>query len=147
MFKKVLYPVDVEEGGFCEDLLHDVLGEVRKAGASLYLMYVMPGFGTPLVASFFPAGAVKRAVAAAKEHMEEFVKTRIPEDIDVHAIVREGSPYEEILDEAEKNQIDLIIIPSHNREGVDRWLLGSTAAKVVRHAQCSVMVLRQSKYT
>ena len=55
--------------------------------------------------------------------------------------MRSGHAYNTILDEAEKSGADLIIIASH-RPGLQDYLLGSTAAKVVRHANCSVLVVR-----
>jgi nucleotide-binding universal stress UspA family protein len=55
--------------------------------------------------------------------------------------VRSGHSYKTILEVAEEKQVDLIIIASH-RPGLQDYFLGSTAAKVVRHARCSVLVMR-----
>ena len=55
--------------------------------------------------------------------------------------VRHGSAHHEILDEAESSDVDLVVVASHRPELSD-YLLGSTAAKVVRHANCSVLVVR-----
>ncbi len=55
--------------------------------------------------------------------------------------VRSGHSYNTILDVAEDKQADLIIVASH-RPGLQDYFLGSTAAKVVRHAKCSVLVVR-----
>jgi nucleotide-binding universal stress UspA family protein len=62
---------------------------------------------------------------------------------DFEAIVR-VSPHaaEEIVDFAERDRSDLIVISSHARKGFDRWLLGSTTERVVRLAPCPVVVLR-----
>jgi nucleotide-binding universal stress UspA family protein len=53
-----------------------------------------------------------------------------------------GSPSSEIIDYAEKNSIDLIVIPSHGRTGLSRFLLGSVAERVIRFSKCPVVVLR-----
>jgi len=58
-------------------------------------------------------------------------------DVEIHS----GHPYKSILDKAEELDADLIIIASH-KPGFQDYLLGSTAAKVVRHAPCSVLVVR-----
>jgi len=50
-----------------------------------------------------------------------------------------------ILDEADKFHPDLIVIASQGRSGIDRLLLGSVAEKVVRHATCEVLVVRENK--
>jgi len=52
------------------------------------------------------------------------------------------NPAEEVVDFAEREQTELIVISSHARRGFDRWLLGSTAERVVRLAPCPVVVLR-----
>ena len=65
---------------------------------------------------------------------------------DFEAIVRVSDhPAEEIVDFAEREQVELIVISSHARKGFDRWLLGSTTERVVRLAPCPVVVLRGPK--
>lgn len=54
-----------------------------------------------------------------------------------------GNPSSEIIDYAEERKIDLIVIPSHGRTGLSRFLLGSVAERVVRFAPCPVLVLRR----
>jgi nucleotide-binding universal stress UspA family protein len=54
----------------------------------------------------------------------------------------EGDPRSAILDAAEKWPADLIVVGSHGRSGFDRFLLGSVSEGVVRHAPCSVEVIR-----
>ena len=62
----------------------------------------------------------------------------------VNVAVRFGNPGLEIADFATSIDADLIIIPSHGYSGVRRLILGSVAERVIRHAGCSVMVLRRS---
>lgn len=142
MFKKILYPIDLEETECALGPLAQVVDQVVANDAELYLIYVLPSLSNPLVASYFPANAREELTAKAKASMESFIDDNIPNAIRVTSVVTEGTPYEEILREAQELKVDLIMISSHNREGLERWLLGSTTAKVVRHAHCSVMVLR-----
>src|SRR5690606_27691151 len=58
-------------------------------------------------------------------------------------VVLFGDPGLKIADYAESVNADLIIIPSHGFHGVKRFLLGSTAERIIRHAHCSVLVLRR----
>jgi nucleotide-binding universal stress UspA family protein len=58
------------------------------------------------------------------------------------ALVRRGEPGAEIVSEAEGWSASLVVLGSHGRSGLDRWLLGSVAEYVVRHAPCSVHVVR-----
>ena len=142
MFQKVLYPIDLQQGDAIRATLAQVLEEVRHWGAELYLVYVLPGFGLPLVASYFPAGAEKAIFEETRAQLRKLIDDHVPGDVPVTPIVAQGAAYEEIIREAQERGVDLIVIPSRDRRGVDRWLLGSTASKVVNHAPCAVLVLR-----
>jgi nucleotide-binding universal stress UspA family protein len=63
---------------------------------------------------------------------------------DAEEVILIGSPGLEIAEYAKKINADLIVIPSHGFHGVKRLLLGSTAERVIRHAECSVLVVRRS---
>lgn len=56
--------------------------------------------------------------------------------------VEEGDPKSKIIDHATKWKADLIVMGSHGRKGVDRFLMGSVAENVSRHAACSVQIVR-----
>ena len=58
--------------------------------------------------------------------------------------VRFGNPGIEVAEFAEKTGADLIVLPSHGYHGVKRFVLGSVAERIIRHATCSVLVLRRS---
>ncbi|HEC5315972.1 TPA: universal stress protein UspF, partial [Citrobacter freundii] len=79
--------------------------------------------------------------AEAKSQLEEIIKKfNIPTDR-VHIHVAEGAPKDKILEIAKKLPADMVIIASH-RPDITTYLLGSNAAAVVRHAECSVLVVR-----
>ena len=63
-------------------------------------------------------------------------------NVEVESVILQGIPAEEIIGFAEKNDIDLIVIGTHGLTGIKRFLLGSVAEKVVRHATNSVLVVR-----
>ncbi|MGK0271823.1 MAG: universal stress protein F [Cocleimonas sp.] len=62
-------------------------------------------------------------------------------EVEVKIEVRHGRPYSKIIQSAEENKAGLILINS-NEPGLQGYLLGSTASKVVRHAKCTVLVER-----
>jgi nucleotide-binding universal stress UspA family protein len=64
---------------------------------------------------------------------------------DVETQVMRGVPYEEILKFSRDKGIDLIIMGTHGRSGLDRVIFGSTAEKVVRNAECPVLTVRSQK--
>lgn len=59
------------------------------------------------------------------------------------AVVLSGDAGLETADYAQRVSADLIVVPSHGYHGVKRLLLGSTAERIIRHAHCSVLVLRR----
>jgi nucleotide-binding universal stress UspA family protein len=64
------------------------------------------------------------------------------EGVDCEIIVHRGEdPYVEIVDEAVKNKADMIIIGTHGRTGVKRFVMGSVAGNVIGHAPCKVLVV------
>ena len=63
-------------------------------------------------------------------------------NVEVEPIILEGSPADEIVDFAEKNDIDLIVMGSLGRSGIERFLLGSVAENVVRNYKKAVPVVR-----
>ncbi len=62
MFKKILMPIDLQETELAVKALKIATDEARKHQAEIYVMTVLPGFGMPLVASFFPDQAMKEAM-------------------------------------------------------------------------------------
>ena len=83
----------------------------------------------------------EEAVASALQHAKDTLIARVVGQPDVQSELIKGHPGRAITDYAEKIGADCIIIGSHE-PGLMDFLLGSTAARVVRHAQCAVHVLR-----
>jgi universal stress protein F len=71
----------------------------------------------------------------------EAMATRAPKELLERTEVAVGVPWQAICDAAKRDQVDLVVVGSHGYAGLDR-LLGTTAAKVVNHAGCSVLVVR-----
>ena len=57
-----------------------------------------------------------------------------------------GNPYDEIVTHAKKEETDLLLITTHGRTGLQHFLLGSTAEKILRHAPCPVLVVRDKEH-
>ena len=71
---------------------------------------------------------------------------RITTDIPRMTVVREGEPYAEIVAAARDLTVDLIVLSTHGRTGIAHVVFGSTAEKVVRHAGCPVLVIRDNEH-
>ena len=76
----------------------------------------------------------------ARQHLEQLAQTLPPAIVD-RTQVEIGVPWRAVCDTAAADQCDLIVVGSHGYGGIDR-LVGTTAAKIVNHAHCSVLVAR-----
>jgi len=145
MFNKILIPVDLEHTDSAARAIKLALDEAEISNAQIYVMTVGPGFGMPLVASFFDEETVSKAMDEVSRHLRKFVAASIPEKFHPKTIVTQGNPAEQVLKQARINDIDLIVISSHDTE-FEQVFLGSCSAKVVRHAKCTVFVVKDKKY-
>ena len=141
MFKRIVVPIDLQDATLAVKAVAIAIEEAKKHKAEIYVMTVLPGFGMPLVASFFPDEAMKEAVKKVGREMKKYVKANFPDDVVTHPVITEGNPAEQILKQAKKVDADLIVIASHNKS-LSQVLLGSCAAKVVEQSKCSVMVIK-----
>jgi len=141
MHKNILFPVDLEHTAESEKALKIAVEEARRSKAKLTVLTAAPGFGMPIVASYFDEGSVKNALKEIARHLKRYVSDNIPDDVETSAVVVEGNPAELILKQAQIDKIDLIVLASHNSQ-IENLLLGSCAAKVVRHAHCTVTVVK-----
>ena len=138
MFNKILVPVDIDQEASAASL--PVAGEMaKKYGASLTLLNVQAPVPA-MVMSYLPEGFPKETDAAVQGKLKALASEYMLGS-NTDFAVRHGNSYHEILDYAEENGTELIVLASHH-PGLADYLLGSTAGHVVRHAQCSVMVLR-----
>ena len=141
MYNNILLPVDMEHSAESVRALSIAVAETQRSNAKLTVMTVAPGFGSALVASYFEEGAVKAALQEVARQLKQYVDDNIPDDVEVVAVVVEGNPAERILKQEQADNIDLIVIASHNSQ-IEHILLGSCAAKVVRHSKCTVTVVK-----
>ena len=141
MYDNILLTVDLNEETSWKKALPAAVEQAKASGAPLHVVSVVPDFGMAMVGGFFPDDFEKKARAEVEEKLTRFCAEHVPSEIDVERIVRNGTVYEEILRIAGETGCDLIVIGSHRPELSD-YLLGPNAARVVRHANCSVLVVR-----
>ena len=141
MFKNILLPIDLEDGALSRQVLDATLDQCRDPDARLYVLTVVPGFGMSIVSQYFPENYEEESIATAAARLEKFVADNIPSKIKTKVMVANGSIYEEILKAVKQTGCDLVVMGAH-RPGLEEFLLGPNAAKVVRHAGCSVFVVR-----
>lgn len=76
-------------------------------------------------------------------NLKEFLADQLPANLHANYVVREGKAHKEIVDYAKEANTDLIVIATHGLTGLEYILLGSTSEKVVRTANCPVLVVKK----
>jgi len=136
MYKSILLPIDLSEMEKGRMII-DVAQRLATKDTRIRLLNVVidiPAF----VAAEVPGEVIKTAMRTAKESLEALIRAA---GINADSEIRSGKPGPTILTSADECGADLIIVASH-KPGLQDYFLGSTAARVVRHAQCSVLVMR-----
>lgn len=139
----VLCAIDISDGQYDNAVIRQAKTMADLAGVSLDVVTVVPDFGKSMVGSFFESDHHGKMVKASKEALNTIVTATIGEDANskTRHIVATGTAYEEIIKLAETAQSSLIVIGAHKPDFKD-YLLGPNAARVVRHSNCSVYVVR-----
>jgi len=140
MFKKVMLPIDLEETDMARQAIEAAM-EIAGPEAELRLVNVQAMMPATFVEYGPPDYEGEVRLVAEKQIAEIASKINLPRER-VSTIIRLGSIYDEALTEAGEWGADLIVICS-NRPNLATYLLGSNAAKIVRHATCSVLVVRR----
>ena len=140
MFKTILVPVDLGEVEAARPAIDKAVELAKSADSTIRLIYVRPIVPVTYMEFMPPAFDEEQQGEAETKLAELAASVGLPSER-VSAVVRLGSVYNDVLDEAEKTGADLIVIGSH-RPTMATYLLGSNAATIVRHAGCSVLVVR-----
>ena len=136
MFKTILVPIDmahVVEG----KANIDIAAQHASAGAKIILLNVVEEI-PPWAAAELPIHLMDDSIKRAQTELKAIANAT---GMSMEVVIRCGHSYQTILEVAKESRAELIIIASH-RPGLQDYFLGSTAAKVVRHATCSVLVMR-----
>jgi nucleotide-binding universal stress UspA family protein len=141
MFRSILVPVDLAAQTGKRRALAVAADMAGRYDADLTVMTVIPDFGMSIVGAFFEEGFAERAMAEVAAKLAAFCADNVPAGLRVHEHVAQGPIYDAILQTAQERGCDCIVMGSHRPELKD-YLLGPNAARVVRHAPCSVMVVR-----
>jgi nucleotide-binding universal stress UspA family protein len=140
MFKTILVPVDLGETEAAQPAIDKAVELAAGGEGSIRLIYVRSLVPVTYMEFMPPVFDEEQQGEAEKKLAEIAATVKLPPER-VSAVVRLGSVYNEVLDEAEKTGADLVVIGSH-RPTMATYLLGSNAATIVRHAKCSVLVVR-----
>lgn len=143
--KRILCPTDFSQ--HARYAIRRAAAMARASGAEIILLHVFPQ-STPggvnedsyLLANW--RQLMKREEERAKAALEREARSRLLEGIKVKTLLGAGSPYREIDRIASRMHADLIVISTHGTTGMLHLVMGSVAERVVRHAPCSVLVVK-----
>lgn len=123
-----------------------VLSEAKRLadldGAQLAVVTVVPDFRMSIVGSFFPDDHASKMAEETRVALHGFIQQTVGHDDEVKHVVRIGTAYEEILETASDLNAHLIVMGAHKPE-ISDYLIGPNAARVARHATCSVHIVRK----
>ena len=136
MYNKILIPVDMSHPEKADAMI-----AVGKKLAGADAQFIMLNV-TAMMPAYLEGAVPQEYLEISREQARKVLGERAENsDIEAKIEIRAGKAEHEILSYAEDNSVDLIIVGSHKPDFGD-YLIGSTAARVVRHAKCPVMVLR-----
>ena len=140
MYKRIILAVDLADATATPKGLAEALELAKAWGGALRLVNVQPVVPATFM-EYVPADFDAEQTKRATEQLDQMVaRIDLPADRKSCA-ARAGGIYHELLEEASEWDADLIVVASH-RPVMSDYLLGSNAKTIVRHAQCSVLVVR-----
>ncbi|MDX2200671.1 MAG: universal stress protein [Phycisphaerae bacterium] len=145
--KRVLWPTDFSNlsmmGANYAKALRD------QFGSELHVIHVIPPLLGPELPATIPPELPPlindpNLLATTRENLQKTVRELFGDDHGVVVEVFFGHAWDGVCDYAKRREIDLIIVPTHGRTGLAHVLIGSTAEKIVQHAPCAVLVVKQN---
>ncbi|MEF8936651.1 universal stress protein [Halobacteriaceae archaeon SHR40] len=139
MYDNILLPTDGSES--MDSVLDHAIELATVHDATLHALYVA---NTASLSDLPMESSWENVSAALRKQGEDAIKTVEEKagDLLVETTILEGSPSREIVDYAEENDIDVVVMGTHGRSGVDRLLLGSVAERVLRSSPVPVLAIR-----
>jgi nucleotide-binding universal stress UspA family protein len=143
-YKHILVPLDSSE--LAELALDDAFSLARLSRARLTLLHVVPPIedviGVETGHPIFIDQQWDSHKMLALRYLKGVCKRMACEDLAVHTAVEMGYPAEIILDYARRHAVDVIVMATHGRSGLQRWVYGSVADKVLQGADIPVLLVR-----
>ena len=141
--KRILVPIDFSDHSV--KALRYAVRFAEQFGAALVLVHVAEPVRYPESIIIPPAmeEANRELVKRTRAALAKFAAKEVPPRLACQSLVRLGPAYEEIAAAARETDADLIVIATHGHTGLKHLVLGSTAERVVRHAPCPVLTVRE----
>src|SRR5512139_47516 len=144
MFKKILFCTDFSKNSHWAFTY--ALNLAKNYNAKLFILHVTPVPTCPeQLTIYLPPEKLRELMIAQKNELEKELNThylrKLSEIEKYKVLFKEGEPFMEIIQMAKKESVNLIVMGTHGRTGLDHVLFGSTAEKVVRKSPCPVLTI------
>ena len=140
--KTILFPCDLTQHS--AKILQYTLAVAEKFGSEVYILHVVPDLREWAVL-YMPHKRLdleqKDVEETARKSLIQFCDNFLEDDARVHMRVMSGDPASQIIESAKKEGVDLIVMGTHGRKGIEYSLFGSVAAKVVRFSPVPVLTV------
>jgi nucleotide-binding universal stress UspA family protein len=140
--RHILAPTDYAD--YSKKVLSDALELARTFGAKLSLLHIVEL--SPYLGEFTPPTMGADLLSDLERQANDELARMLPEaqnaQIEVTRSVVIGSPFRKIIETAEAEHVDLIVMATHGRTGLSHLLIGSVTERVVRTAPCPVLTIR-----
>jgi universal stress protein A len=148
--KKILAPIDFSPHSM--EAMRAAMELAKDVGAEVHLVHVIAPHHTfiplPLATSAEQSRELAREAAMleqAEEELAHLKKDEFGDSNKVFTFAAVGHPVQKLVEYAKEQGIDLIVMATHGRSGIEHALLGGTTEKIVRTAPCSVLVIRRKQ--
>jgi len=145
-FKRILFPVDLSESS--ENILPYVQMVAKKFDAKIHILFAARVFQY-FTSIYVPHPSINKfeqeIIEGAEKKLYEFIDKHFKEYSGTKTAVVAGDASEEIINYVESQGIDLIIMGTHGRKGMDKVIFGSVAERVVKTSPVPVLVVNPYK--
>ena len=131
--------VATDGSDYSESAIREAINLARICSSRLFVVSIVT---TNLEFQTVVPQVMEKEEKEAREHLDSVKSRAAKEGIECDVIDRlSEEPFQDIIDLAEKNKVDMIIVGTHGRTGLKRLMMGSVTAKVIGHAHCNVLVV------
>ena len=148
MFNKILVSLDGSDLAECVFPYVEDIAKLRNSkveAAFVVEHYEMPFHGGVVFDEENLRAIERSAKEGAEQYMRTVKKRLLSKGIDINTIVLEGKIADSLVDYANNNGFDLIVMATHGRSGLARWVIGSVADKVLHCSAIPVLLIRSEK--
>lgn len=140
MYDRILLPTDGSEAN--NRAVEQAIGLARETDAELHVVFVVEDI--PYAPEMMDDQVEGQLRAIGEKAIEDIRERAESEGVEIVATIREGAPHSSILGYVDEEDVDVIVMGTQGRSGLDRYLLGSVTERIVRTSDVPVLTVRKN---